>query len=672
VSSHRTPGALTGPAPSLTATLTGWFSARDAVEAGSELADEFPLLSLVGAAGRSSRAQQRARDDALREFIRRATDRIWPMRLNFYKGARFANSFKWRLLERGVDADTANEATRRLLVQISLKQSGDGAEAGSASIARSSGASARSDSNNRARTGETAMTRSTGATMKGLLRLGEESFARGDYESTVLHYQHSLELKPHRADVIHSLGVALCKLGRYKEAEEHFRTVIGREPNHADAHGNLGAIHLSRGLYLDAENSLRRALKLKPGRLDHRSNLGLALVSVGRLKESRSHFEKVLRAAPRHAGALYGLGLVARAVGRFEEATSHFKRAIEIEPDMARAWSALAGVRRMSSTDADWLQGAETLASTLKAPAEEAGLRFAIGKYHDDLGEYAEAFASYERANELLKTISAPYAREMRTQFADDMIRTYTREALVRARQSASTSSRPVFIVGMARSGTSLAEQILASHPAIAGAGELEFWNSAMRKHEAEVCRGVPSESMRAKLAESYLRVLAEHSEDAARVVDKAPLNSDYLGVIYSVFPNARIIYMRRDPIDSCLSCYFQPFSAALNFTLDLQDLAHYYREHQRLLSHWRSVLPRESLLEVPYEELVGDQEQWTRRMLDFLGLEWSSRCLEFQRTQRPVLTSSYWQVRQPVYNDSVHRWRHYRKFIAPLLALRA
>jgi Sulfotransferase family len=224
----------------------------------------------------------------------------------------------------------------------------------------------------------------------------------------------------------------------------------------------------------------------------------------------------------------------------------------------------------------------------------------------------------------------------------------------------------------MMRSGTSLVEQILASHPAVEGAGELEFWNDVMRKHEARVRQGLLSEQVRKKLAEEYLRTLTRLYPDARHVVDKAPVNSDYLGVIHSVFPEARIIYMRREPIDTCLSCYFQSFSASLNFTLDLSDLAHYYSEHARLISHWRKVLPPGTLLEVPYEELVANQEQWTRRMLDFLELDWDARCLEFHKTERPVITASHWQVRQPMYRGSVQRWRRYSKFIGPLRGLEA
>jgi len=155
------------------------------------------------------------------------------------------------------------------------------------------------------------------------------------------------------------------------------------------------------------------------------------------------------------------------------------------------------------------------------------------------------------------------------------------------------------------------------------------------------------------------------------RVVDKAPVNSDFLGIIYAVFPNARVIYMQRDPIDTCLSCYFQQFLTSLNFTFDLSNLAHYYREHQRIMAHWRAVLPRGFILDVPYEELVADQETWSRKMLEFIGLEWDPRCLDFHTNKRQVVTASAWQVRQKIYASSVARWRNYEKFIGPLKVFR-
>jgi hypothetical protein len=177
-------------------------------------------------------------------------------------------------------------------------------------------------------------------------------------------------------------------------------------------------------------------------------------------------------------------------------------------------------------------------------------------------------------------------------------------------------------------------------------------------------------ESARPKVAEEYLGILDRLSANASRVIDKTPVNSDFLGLIYSVFPNARVIYMQRDPIDTCLSCYFQQFLTGLNFTFDLSDLVHYYREHQRIMAHWRAVLPSGFILDVPYEDLVADPETWSRKMLDFVGLEWEPRVLDFHTTQRVVTTASAWQVRQKVYKSSVARWRNYEKFIGPLNAL--
>jgi hypothetical protein len=222
----------------------------------------------------------------------------------------------------------------------------------------------------------------------------------------------------------------------------------------------------------------------------------------------------------------------------------------------------------------------------------------------------------------------------------------------------------------MPRSGTSLVEQIIASHPRVKGAGELGFWNAALYTHETVIRRALPDEPMRRKLALAYLDTLASHSRNALRVVDKTPLNFDYLGILHLIFPRARMIYVRRDPVDTCLSCYFQQFSPALNFAMDLSDLAHCYRQHRRLMGHWAAVLPPGTLLEVPYAGLTADQEGWTRRILAFLGLDWDERCLDYSSSQSTVLTASFWQVRQKIFRRSVPRRQNYERFLGPLLSL--
>jgi hypothetical protein len=240
------------------------------------------------------------------------------------------------------------------------------------------------------------------------------------------------------------------------------------------------------------------------------------------------------------------------------------------------------------------------------------------------------------------------------------------------AARDANDSELPVFIVGMPRSGTTLAEQILASHPAVFGAGEPTFWMEAAAAYAREVNGGGSARALLPTLAAGYLRLLRGLSADALRVVDKLPANFMNLGLMCAALPNARIIHMHRHPIDTCLSVYFQNFPRGHTYANDLEDLAHHYREYRRVMAHWRRVLPAGAILDVPYEGLVEDPEAWSRTMLNFIGLPWNPRCLDFEQTRRIVLTLSKWQVRQKISKASAGRWRRYEKFLGPLRDLEA
>jgi hypothetical protein len=246
----------------------------------------------------------------------------------------------------------------------------------------------------------------------------------------------------------------------------------------------------------------------------------------------------------------------------------------------------------------------------------------------------------------------------------------YSHANVNQRRKGASASDRPLFIVGMPRSGTSLTEQIIASHPAAFGAGELRFWSNVGKQFKREVLMADFDEPFLTNVAADCLLDLANYSTEALRVVDKMPGNVKFVGLIHAVFPNARILHTRRNPIDTCLSIYFQDFNAGHSYSNDLDDLAHYYREYHNRMMHWHSVLPPGVLLDVPYESLVEDQESWSRKIIDFIGLEWDDKCLSFHQTERKVGTASNWQVRQPIYKGSKERWRNYEKFVAPLLPL--
>lgn len=631
-----------------------WLNAREATQAGIALADDFVLQTAGASSGASHKgAASKHLEKFMQRFLTRVDHAARPLQLNLLKRAKLANSFKWRLLEKGVEREIVDELTQALVLRLSTK-----GNVGNLRAAEADGV------------GEPR--RPSAGSVQALLAKANEHMARGAYSDAIGRYEQLLSLATRNFVAHNNLGAAHWKLGHYKQAEEGFRKAIGIREGYADAQGNLGTLLRHTGRIAESETPLRRALKLQPTHVDAQCSLGMTLALRGRLRDASNCFEKVLRIAPRNVEALAGTALLATLQGRFEDGEAAYRRVLEVDPNYTRAWAALVHLRKMTSADGDWLAGAERAAAARLPPHEEADLRYAIGKYYDDVGEFGRAFRSYQRANELQRTAAERYDRNGHTHLVDDLIRVYTHEVLASAHRGAHDSQRPVFVVGMPRSGTSLVEQIIASHPSAHGAGELDYWAQAFRKHATGLCGEPPGEALTQKLAAGYLRTLEQQpSHQALRVVDKTPFNADLMGLIHCVFPHARFIYLRRDPIDSCLSCYFHQLPATLSFCMDLEDLAHYYRQHHRLVAHWREALPSGALLEVTYEQLTADQEAWSRRIVDFLGLEWDPRCLEFHRTDRAVLTASYWQVRQKIYKSSVARWRNYQKFIGPLLGLR-
>jgi Flp pilus assembly protein TadD len=627
-----------------------WWNAREVVETGKTLADHFRPQE---GRERPTHREVRPRTPHPRElesFRRRVTREVAPLKLGLLKRAKLLNSFKWRLLEHGFDRRQANELTQMVLFQLYGSQ-------GKLAVPASREAPD--------------PTNASALRIAPLLAEADAHFAAGRRPETVVSLERVLRIDPDHAVAHAKLGAALCYLGRYDEAESMLRRAVELDRRNAEAHSNLGALLYYKGEFAAAETALRRAAKLNPRNFEALVSLGMTLGARSRLGDAASSFSKALVLKPRHPGALCGLGWLASIEGRFQESERLYCDALESDPKKPHAWAGLAAVRRMTAADGEWLESVKRLASAGLPPVDEAALRFAMGKYFDDVGDFAAAFDHYKRANELQKLVAQPYDRKARCSQVDDTIRVYAAEAIGRRAEGASQSAKPVFVVGMMRSGTSLVEQIIASHPRAAGAGELDFWKDAALKHRDRLQGGVPDAPLAKKLGDSYLNALSGNFRNALRVVDKSTFNSDHLGLIHAVLPNARIIHVGRDPVDTCLSCYFQQFANAASFTFDLADLAHYYREHHRLMQHWRKVLPAGAILEVPYAELVADQESWSRRMIDFVGLEWDPRCLEYYATQRPVLTASNWQVRQRIYSSSVGRWRKYQKFIRPLLELR-
>ena len=281
-------------------------------------------------------------------------------------------------------------------------------------------------------------------------------------------------------------------------------------------------------------------------------------------------------------------------------------------------------------------------------------LEYALGKGFDDLGDYAAAIEHFDKANRLDKQLIS-YEHERQTAWMDLLIARYTPDYFTRHAHLGIADETPIFIVGMPRSGTTLVEQIVSSHPLVAGGGELKFW---VNRGEALERDGAPelTAAMVQGLADDYRAELRRIAPDAAWITDKLPHNFMWIGLIHSVFPRARIIHCRRDPVDTCLSIYFTQFLTRMPFANDRSDLVHEYRQYERIMAHWRTVLPTDRLLDVDYETLVADREAGARRLITFCGLDWDEACLRPQDNRRIVRTASVWQARQPVYRTSVAR----------------
>lgn len=497
--------------------------------------------------------------------------------------------------------------------------------------------------------------------------LGLALAALGQREEAVASFRQAVTLEPGYVDALNNVGNVLRDLGARRDALSVFARAVELDPKRAESHSNLGTVLFELRRVDEALACYREALALRPDYAPAHLSLGLALRQQRRPAEAEASCRAALAIDPAYVEAISFLGELRADRGQFSEAEELFRRAIKISPDFSFAFSCIATHRKMTSDDTEWLQGAETLLAKRLPLAHEIGLRYALGKFFDDVKQYGNAFSHYRSANELTKRYGANYDRAKLTRRVDQIIRTFDAPLIGRSRTHASTSELPVFIVGMPRSGTSLAEQILASHPAVFGAGEVIFWNTAYDAYRDAQVQGKVNENLIPRVAEDYLDHLTSIAPGAQRVVDKMPANFLYAGMIHAALPRARIIHMQRHPLDTCLSIYFQNFFNIGPYANDLDDLAHYYGEYVRITNHWRAVLPAATLLEIPYEALTEDQEGWTRRMLDFIGLPWDPKCLDFHNTERVVITASKWQVRQKMTKSSAGRWHNYEQFVGPL-----
>jgi tetratricopeptide (TPR) repeat protein len=519
-------------------------------------------------------------------------------------------------------------------------------------------------------------------------------------------FRTAIQLKPDYAEAHNAIGYVLAVQGQVSAAEQHFRRAVVLNPRLADAHNNLGNLLRAQSRNDEAIASYRSAVEVQPDNVDAMLNLACLLGNMTRIEEAIEWDRRILALRPNFAEAHYHMGNALLGVGRLEEALECFRSAQRIKPDFTEAIGAeaqalqklgrydescacilpalergkksaaivvaLAAIAKRIDRREETIALTEEILRQDKLPDDERQqLHFAAGKLYDGLERYPEAFEHYRQANALCR---GRFSRGEHGSKMNDSIALFQPDRLRSMPKAQIVSDRPVFIVGMPRSGTSLVEQILASHPRIFGAGELNDINQYANGMQARLGATAPYPACLAEitttvldsLAKQYLDRLLAMDKTAARVTDKMPHNFLHLGMIAMLFPGARVIHILRDPMDTCLSIYFQQFNNLHLYAHNLSDLGYYYRSYEKLMAHWRSVLDL-PLLEIRYEELVADPHTWIPRLVEFCGVEWDEQCLRFHETRRAVNTPSTEQVREPMYSRSVGRWRHYETQLEPL-----
>lgn len=495
----------------------------------------------------------------------------------------------------------------------------------------------------------------------------------GKHDGAAASFREAVRINPRFAKAHTNLGNALTALGRLEEAEACHRRALELAPSLIEAHTNLGLTLHKAGRLDEAEALQRQALSLDPDYARAHGNLGVILHDAGRLEEAIESYEQALSIRPGNTEVLRDLAVALQDAGRMEEAVARYEQVLEIEPDNANVLRILAASRKHTERDGEVSRIQALYDDAPAMSGQKMHLGFALGKIFEDLEDYDQAFEYLAEANRVARS-SLTYD-PVRTADGFGRLQTLFDPGFVaKGPAGPSDGPVPVFIVGMPRSGTTLVEQILASHPEVAGAGELNYLFAAIEKETSDGRHPYPDgvddidDAALARIGARYLERLAGLADGHPYVTDKMPHNFFHVGIIARALPSARVIHVRREPMDTCLSIFAQYFPRQHPYGYDLEELGSYYRHYEALMAHWREAAP-DSMLEVPYESLVSDPESQIRRLLDYCGLAFDPACLDFHKTERPVRTASAWQVREPLYATSIERWRRFEKHLEPLRA---
>jgi len=505
------------------------------------------------------------------------------------------------------------------------------------------------------------------------LELGSTFFLNGDINRAISQLTQTLALDPESVLAHLNIAHAFRDTSRLTEASKHYKRVIELDPDCAEAYCELGGVYIAQLKYNRAISLLKAAQQKLPGRPGVLNRLASAYLAQGDSDTALHYYNKILETDPDNANARSSIASIHALQGDFGAASEMLEKLLSDHPDHTDTlitFSRLA--HKFDACDIAVQLVIKRLADPTIPEKVQSKLYFSLANSYARTKCTEKAFECYETANRLH---SATFDFDSYSRLFSALANAFSHNAVPALPRSGNTSDMPIFIVGMPRSGTTLAEQILASHPDVYGAGELRNINYIVNdlneilecNKPYFLCLDNLNAAMLSKLAIEYIDEITERSSGAHYVTDKMPLNFMHLGLIDLLFQNARIIHCKRDPLDTCLSCYFQDFSSEQPYAYSLIDLGRYYKLYGKLMAHWHKVL-RVPVYDLYYETLVQNQEHETRNLLKFCDLEWDENCMHFHNTERTISTASFDQVRKPMYSGSIGRWRQYENHLGPLI----
>lgn len=486
-------------------------------------------------------------------------------------------------------------------------------------------------------------------------------------------FRKAIDLSPNAPASYHNLGMTLRLRDEPYEACKAFQKAIDLDPNNEGNYLQLYRQHLLISAFHDTILNLEQGLRRVPNSIAIQDALAMSYCRTRQKEKGEAMFQRIMEQKP---GFCHSYSLWLQEEGRFKDSIALLNRWLEIEPVQGMAYFCLAEAKSFQFEDGTSLieKATAVLDRPKLKPLEQMYLSYALGKAYEQAKDYKLSMEHFDKANELAFQFFNEGRRldhDVSRTTNDCLMDLYSKEFLEEHRQYGSDSEIPILIVGMIRSGTTLSDQIVSSHPMVASAGEQPFWKlDGTRVTHAWHTQGVNLADI-ASLEKDYLAILNGFAGPSPRITDKQPLNYELLGLINVVFPKAKIIHIRRNPVDTCLSIYSTHFGGGPNFAYKQENIVFHYREYLRLMEHWRKVLPPENFFEIDYEALVADKEAVTRQVIEFCGLPWDDACLHHDQKTTAVTTPSRWQARQPIYTTSVEKWRNYGPWLGGLLELK-